>query len=405
MTETTDRPGKIEATALMIGLLASLMALGQFATNVYLPSLPTIRDEFASNDTMAQLTLTAYLVGFAVMQLFYGPISDRFGRRPLLIYGTLVFTLGSLVCLLAPSMEILIAGRVTQAVGAAASLVVARAVVRDSFDGDQLQRVMALVSMFFALVPGMSPFIGGIIEEYAGWRWIFALTGIAGVAVFFWMLRRIPETLRTPLPRLDMAAVFAGYGAVMRSSHFRRYAFANAFIFGAMFAFFGGSPKLYIEVLGITPKEYGFYPPLASVGFVIGGFTVGKLTGRMSSVGICNLGLLVLILGTATGVVLPLVDIVHKHGFNLSVVIFVSGLGIFLPTAMATALHAFPERAGTASAMIGFLQMGGAATGSALVGLFQEQEPVLTYPLVMLVMTLLAAVVFLVEGRQRRATP
>ena len=125
MTDTAARPGKIEATAMMIALLAALMALGQFATNVYLPSLPTIRDQFASNDTMAQLTLTAYLVGFAVMQLFYGPVSDRFGRRPLLIYGTVVFTLGSLVCVLAPSMEILIAGRVTQAVGAAASLVVA----------------------------------------------------------------------------------------------------------------------------------------------------------------------------------------------------------------------------------------------------------------------------------------
>lgn len=404
MTDTAARPGKIEATAMMIALLAALMALGQFATNVYLPSLPTIRDQFTSNDTMAQLTLTAYLIGFAVMQLFYGPVSDRFGRRPLLIYGTVVFTLGSLVCVLAPSMEILIAGRVTQAVGAAASLVVARAVVRDSFDGDQLQRVMALVSMCFALVPGMSPFIGGLIEEYAGWRWIFALTGIAGIIVLVWMMRRIPETLKTPMPRLDLSSVFVGYGVVLRSAHFRRYALANAFIFGAMFAFFGGSPKLYIEILGVTPKEFGFYPPLASVGFVIGGITVSKLTGRVSSVAICNLGLAVLIVGTAVSVVLPLTGVIHKHGFNLAVVIFVSGLGIFLPTAMANALQTFPERAGTASAMMGFLQMAGAAAGSALVGLYQEQAPVLTYPVVMLAMTLAAALVFVVEGRQRAPT-
>ena len=404
MTDTTARPGRIEATALMIALLAALMALGQFATNVYLPSLPAIRDEFASTDTLAQLTLTAYLVSFAVMQLFYGPVSDRFGRRPLLIYGTLVFAFGSVVCMLAPGMDVLILGRVVQAVGGAASLVVARAVVRDSFEGDQLQRVMALVSIFFALVPGLSPFVGGIIEAYAGWRWIFVLTGVAGLVVFLWMLRRIPETLHTPLPRLDLVSVFRGYGLVLKSSLFRRYALANGFIFGAMFAFFGGSPNLYIDILGVTPKEYGFYPPLASIGFAIGGFAVSRLTGRVSSVQICNLGLAVVIGGTAIGVLLPLLDIVHKHGFNLSVVIFVTGLGIFLPTAMANALQSVPDRAGTASAMMGFLQMGGAAAGSALVGLYQEQFPVLTYPVIMLAMTLLAAAVFALEGRQRAAT-
>lgn len=403
MTDTTAGPTRVEATGLMIALLAALMAIGQFATNVYLPSLPAIRDEFMSNDTMAQLTLTAYLIGFAVMQLVYGPISDRYGRRPMLIYGVLVFVAGSLACVFAPTMEILIIGRITQAVGAAASLVVARAVVRDSFDGDQLLRVMALVSMFFALVPGLSPFIGGLIEEYAGWRWIFALTAVAGLIVFAWMYRKIPETLHTPLPRLDMASVFTGYGVILRSAHFRRYAFANAFVFAAMFAFFGGSPKLYIDILGVTPKEFGFYPPLASIGFVIGGLTVSRLTGRVSSVGICKLGLVVLVAGPAISVALPLLDIVHKHGFNLAIVIFVSGLGIFLPTAMATALQAYPERAGSASAMIGFLQMAGAAGGSALVGLFQEQEPVLTYPLVMLVAVLLAAAVFLLEGRDRKA--
>ncbi|MDF1720307.1 MAG: multidrug effflux MFS transporter [Minwuia sp.] len=402
--QSTAGPSKVEATALMIALLAALMAIGQFATNVYLPSLPAIRDEFLSNDTMAQLTLTTYLIGFAVMQLVYGPISDRYGRRPLLIYGIAVFMLGSAVCVLAPSMQMLIAGRITQAVGAAASLVVARAVVRDSFDGDQLQRVMALVSVFFALVPGLSPFIGGIVEQYAGWRWIFVLTGGAGVIVLVWMYRKIPETLHTPLPRLDMASVFAGYGMILRSAHFRRYAFANAFIFAAMFAFFGGSPKLYIDVLGVTPTEFGFYPPLASIGFVIGGITVSRLTGKVSSVGICKLGLVVLIAGPVISVVLPLLDIVHKHGFNLAVIIFVTGLGIFLPTAMATALQAFPERAGSASAMLGFLQMAGAAAGSALVGLYQEQEPVLTYPLVMLAATLMAAAVFMLEGRER-ATP
>jgi len=388
---------------MMIGLLAALMAIGQFATSVYLPSLPTIRDAFLSNDTMAQLTLAAYLVGFAVMQLVYGPISDRFGRRPMLIYGILVFILGSVVCVMAPTMEILIAGRIAQAVGAAASLVVARAVVRDSFDGDQLQRVMALVSIFFALVPGLSPFIGGLIEDYAGWRWIFVLTGVAGVIVFAWMYRKVPETLHVPLPRLDMASVFSGYLVIMRSSGFRRYAFANAFVFAAMFAFFGGSPKLYIEILQVTPKEFGFYPPLASIGFVIGGLTVSRLTGRVTTVGICMLGLVVLVAGPLISVVLPLFDIVHKHGFNLAIVIFVTGLGIFLPTAMATALQAFPDRAGSASAMIGFLQMAGAAAGSALVGLFQEQEPVLTYPLVMLISVLLAAAVFLLEGRDRPA--
>ncbi|MEC9347950.1 MAG: multidrug effflux MFS transporter [Pseudomonadota bacterium] len=394
------RTARMRATGLTIALLAALSALGQFATNMYLPALPAIATEFGSGGLLAQLTLTAYLAAFAVAQLVYGPISDRLGRKPVLVFGIIVFTVGSALCVAAPDMATLIAGRVVQASGAAGTLVAARAVVRDCFDGPAMQRVMALISMFFALVPGLAPLTGGLMQEVAHWRWIFGTTVLAGVVVFAWMILVLPETIRFRQPRLDLGGLLRGYAIVLGSSVFRRYALANLCVFASMFAFFGGSPALFIEVLGVSATEYGFYPPLASLGFIIGGAIVSRMAGRITAARICTVGLAIMLAGALLMLVLPAADVIHKHTYTVSIVIIVSGMGVFLPTAIASGLQSFPDCAGTASAMIGFLQMLGAAIGSVLVGALAPAAPLLVVPAVMFGAGLLARVIFAVEGRR-----
>lgn len=396
MTATTPRPApsKVQATAFMIGLLAALSAIGQFATNIYLPALPVISLDISASPAEAQVTLTAFLVTFAVTQLFYGPLSDRFGRRIILIVGLTIFIVGSAICAIALDLETLILGRVLQAVGGGGCTVAARAVIRDSFDGPALQKVMALIAVLFALVPGLSPLFGALLLEFQGWRSIFIVTGAAGAIVSVLMIFRLPETLVYRLPKLDMAELVIGYRAVLRSREFLRFAVPMALVFTAMFAFFGGSPYTFIGFLDVTETEYGFYPPFASTGFVIGGLLVRRLAGNVSVSGICLLGLCIVTGSCLFGLAGFHLFFAHKYVLVSAIVIFVAGMGVFLPMSMASALQLFPERAGTASAVLGFLQMGGAGLGSGLVAVWQEQAPLLAYPVIMLSATVLATAIF-----------
>lgn len=392
---------KVQATAFMISLLAALSAIGQFATNIYLPALNVISGDLSASPSQAQLTLTVYLAVFALTQLFYGPLSDRFGRRIILIVGLAVFIGGSAICATAGDIDMLVLGRALQAAGGGGCTVAARAVVRDSFDGPALQKVMALIAILFALVPGLSPLFGALLLEASGWRLIFLVTGGTGALVAVLMITRLPETLAYRLPKLDFAELVRGYGVVLSRRDFLGYAVPMALVFTAMFAFFGGSPYTFIGFLGVSETEYGFYPPFASTGFVIGGLVVRRLAGKVSASGICLLGSVIITVTCAAGLLIPALIVAHKFAYVGAVVIFVAGLGVFLPTAMASALELFPERAGTASAVLGFLQMAGAGLGSALVAAFQEQSPLYAYPAIMLASVALATILFaLLRPRQ-----
>lgn len=390
-----SRATQVKATAFMISLLAALSAIGQFATNIYLPSLPSMTVELATEPSRAQLTLTVYLLVFAFTQLFYGPISDRFGRRPVLTWGILIFIAGSAVCALAPDIDMLILGRAVQALGGGACTVAARAVVRDSFDGTDLIRVMALIAVLFALVPALSPLIGALLQELHGWRLIFIVTAAAGILVAFLMLTRLPETIVHRMPRFDIPNLVGSYGAVLTNRAFMRYAIPIGLTFIGMFAFFGGSPHTFINHLGISATEYGLYPPMASSGFVIGGIFVRQASRRMAPTRIAAIGYVGLLLACAFGLAMPLMGFVHKIWFVAAIVGFVTCMGIALPLSMSSALQIFPERAGTASATLGFLQMAGAGVGSALVAVYQEDHPILAYPTIMVVSSVMALAVYL----------
>lgn len=397
--EKPDARTRLSATRGTVLLLTAMAAVGQFASNVYTPSLPAVAASLGVTSASAQLTFAVFLASFAVAQLVYGPIADRYGRRPVLFAGLGLFLLGTVGCAIAPSLDTLIGARIVQAFGAAAGLVVSRAATRDSFDGNELAKTLAAVTIAFALVPGLTPLLGGVVQSLADWRAVFWVTLAAGLAVTLWSAVKLPETLRSPSEDLSPRRVTSGYASIIRDRIFRGYALTAGLVFGAMSAFFAASPELFIGHLGVGPAEYGLYPPLAVSGFIIGGIVTRRLVGKVKPRRIAAIGLLIMTAALVLMLALPLLGIVHKHGFNAAMVLNVTGLGVFLPTAIAGALQRFPDRAGAAASVQGFLQMSGGALGAFAVGFVQPGLPIIAMPLTMLTAVLLAWVAFATLGK------
>lgn len=375
-------------------LLTALAAVGQFASNVYTPALPFVATSLGVDASAAQLTLAIFLFAFAVSQLVYGPLTDRFGRRPVLFVGLALFLAGTLACALAENLTALLWARAVQAVGAAGGLVVSRAATRDSFDGVELARAFAAITIAFALVPGLTPLIGGVVQELAGWREIFWLTLAVGVAVTLVAVLKLPETARSRTDRIDAREIGRGYGTVLRDRTAVSYALTAGLVFGAMSAFFAASPALYIEHLGVSPAEYGLYPPLAVTGFVIGGIITRRLAGKIAARRIAGTGLVIMGVGLALMLAVPALGLVHKHVFNAAMIVIVTGLSVFLPTSISQVLSRFPDRAGTAAALQGFVQMSGGALGAVVVSAVQPTMPIFATPVVMAASVALAIVLF-----------
>lgn len=360
---------RLSVTIGTIALLTAMSALGQFATSVYLPSLPAMAEAFQASPAAMQQTLTAFLLAFGVGQLVVGPMSDRFGRRRVLFAGLAVFVAGSVQCAMAPDVATLIAGRVLQALGACATVVTARAAIRDSFEGAEMARVMGFISIVFGIVPGFAPLIGGVLQEFYGWVSAFATMAVfaIGVGIASWLA--LPETNARPLPALRLSNFLGGYGPLLRSWHFMGNALLSAAIFGALFSFLSGSPSLFIEYLGVSPAEYGIYPPITVAGSMLGGVLTGRLAGRWSNSGLLILGLGFAVAGTVLMLAISYAGWVTPVSVTAAIFIFVVSLGICMPVTMSSAMETFGDRSGTAAALIGFIQMGGSAAGPICVGL------------------------------------
>lgn len=352
-----------------IALLTVMSALGQFATTVYLPSLPAMAVALNASPAAMQQTLTAFLIAFGLGQLLVGPLSDRFGRRRVLFAGLAVFLAGTVQCALAGDVAVLLAGRALQALGASASVVTARAAVRDSFEGAEMARVMGFISIVFGIVPGFAPLIGGLLQESFGWTaafWAMAVFAL-GVLAASWLA--LPETNARPLPALRLGNFVGGYGPMLSSWHFMGHALLAGAVFGALFSFLSGSPGLYIEHLGVSPAEYGIYPPITIFGSMLGGVVTGRMAGRWSVSTLLIIGLAFAVLGSGAMLAMSLGGWMTPVSVTAAVFVFVVSFGFCMPTTMSAAMAGFGHRAGSAAALIGFIQMAGSAAGPVCVGL------------------------------------
>jgi len=383
MNQTASR---LSPTVAVILMLALLTGLGQFASNVYLPALPAVSQSLAADMTQVQWTLAIFLAALAISQLLFGPLSDRFGRRLPLLSGLVLYVLASAGAALAQDITTLMVARVLQGLGAGAALVVARAMTRDSFEGADLARISALIMIVFGMVPGLSPLLGGVLTDLSGWPSVFWMCGLLGVVAIAGSLR-LPETNQAPLATLAARQVVADYRGVLAIGPFRRFAIPAALVIGSLSAFFAGSPAVLIDHLGISATEFGFYPPIAILGFFIGGMLARRFAGGRSPWQLASAGLLIMLAGTGVMVLPLLFGFVHKYQIAGAMVVHVSGLGLAMPTLMAAALSSISRNVGVASAVLGFSQMAIGALSTVLVSLLQPLLPVLAFPLVMLLFT------------------
>ena len=354
-------------------LLAAVTAIGFCALHIVVPALPLLVTAFGHSPAQVQLVLTLYLAGIAGGQLVYGPVSDRFGRRPVLILGLVMFLAGTLLCVLAWSLTALVVGRVLEAVGGCAGIVLGRAIIRDVYEREAAARGLALVMMVMSLVPAVSPAVGALLTEWVGWRAIFVLLGMLGGAVLALTVARLGETNLSPT-RLDLAGMIGAYTTLLRSPAFIGFAFCSACSSASWFTFCASAPYLLSELMGEPPSIYGLMILLPMACYMLGNAGAARFALRLGSLRLVICGRSV---AFAAAVVMVLWYLIGGLGiWVLFVPIALSSIGDGLsqPAAMAAGLSTYPRLAGTASGVMGFLQMTVAALGTFIVALLAHDS-------------------------------
>jgi DHA1 family bicyclomycin/chloramphenicol resistance-like MFS transporter len=379
---------EVSSTALQIAVLAALAATGTLATNILLPSLPQMAASLNVTSAAVTSAITVFLAVFAFGQLVVGPISDRYGRRWPVLTGFAVFFAGSIWCGLATDLPGLLIGRVIQAAGACSTSVLSRAIARDLFSGAALGRAMALIMIAMAAAPGFSPLLGGALDHYFGWRSEFAFIAVfaaAGAIAYHAVLGETHRSTRIPLNPLAIAKNYAGLIADRR---FLVPAATVSLIMGGLFAMFSAAPRVLIEGLHFTPIELGlFFAGTVMIVFAAGMLST-KLAPRFGLDRSIKAGLWL----AATGsIAILLVSLFHPSflPFLAGMLVFLLGMGIVNPLGTAQALSPFGDKAGAASALLGFWQMMAAAIGVWLAATVSH-EAMFALGIVLTVASLLA---------------
>jgi MFS transporter, DHA1 family, multidrug resistance protein len=393
-------PSERRLTGGMLFLLAGLAALGALATNIILPAFPRIGAELAISSAELGLLLSSFFVAFALGQLVVGPLSDRFGRKPLVLGGLAIFAAGSVVCALAGTLPLLVLGRVIQA----AASVLLRAIARDLFDGEALGRALALTMIAGAAAPGFSPLLGSILADLFGWRITFLAVAVFAVALALHYLGRIGEThpvgRRTPLAP---SAVASAYGRLAADLRFLLPALAVSLVIGGLYSFFAAAPGVLMNELGLTAFQLGLSFATTVLIVFVAGFLAPRLAHRLGQRTVSMIGLFIALAGGVAMFAFAAAPAFTT--FTIAIALYLFGMGLINPLGTAIALNPFGRQAGLASSLLGFLQMGCAAIGASFASALPF-PPSVSLAVVLTAGSALALLVFLpVALRQPRTEP
>jgi DHA1 family bicyclomycin/chloramphenicol resistance-like MFS transporter len=356
-------------TYALTGVLALLTAVGPLSVDMYLPSLPEIGRELVASPAQVQLTISFYLVGFAIGQIVYGPLSDRHGRKPILLAALGLFSAAGLACAVAWSIELLIIARFVQALGGAGAVVLARAIVRDLYSEARAGREFSLMAAIMGLAPIVAPLVGSVLQVAFGWHAIFiALLAIgSAAAAMVWFL--LPETLKDRAPeRVSLLSAMRLYGTFMKHRAFLAYLGIITCSFTGLFAWISGASFVLQDLYGLSAFEFGIAFAIASAGYMLGTVLAAGIVARLGIDRTIGLGALVLATGGLAMVAAVTLGLTSAASLVLPAAFYLVGLGLAMPQGFAGAMSPFPGRAGAASSLIGFTQQTSAAALGAAVG-------------------------------------
>lgn len=361
------------STVRIVLVLGVLTAVGPFSIDMYLPGFPAIAKDLQTSIANIQLSLASFFVGLSLGQLFSGPITDRFGRKPPLYVGLAVYILASVACIWAPSVEALIGLRFLQALGGSVGMVVSRAVVRDLYPPEETARIFSLLMLVMGVAPIIAPTIGGILVTYAGWQSIFLALALISFVALVGMRLLLPET-KAPDPEVSLhpRQVLQGYGVILQNRQFLTYMLVGGIASGGMFAYISGSPFVFIELHAVPEARYGWIFGANAFGLIMSSQLNRVLLRKSSTVQIVRIVNLVQL---AFGLLLVGYAISGYGGLPALVVLifmYMAMLGFIYPNTTALALAPFSKNAGAASALMGALQFVIAALSAAIVSLIHN---------------------------------
>ncbi|MGD9807876.1 MAG: multidrug effflux MFS transporter [Deferribacterales bacterium] len=357
-------------------ILSLLMGFASLSTDVYLPAMPAMQQALGVSPGMIEFTVSGYLIGFSIGQLFWGPISDRYGRRKPVIIGLVLFIIGSAGCAMSGDIITMIAWRVVQALGACASVALSRAMVRDIYSGSEAARMMSVLISVMAIAPLVGPFIGGQVLLFSGWRMIFWGLVVLGALTLASMFT-IQETL--PAERRDTdTSIFSSilnYFKLIKHRSILAYAGASGFFYCSIFAYVAGSPFAYIDYHHLKPQYYGILFGINTLGIMLSNLLNNKVVTRFGLKKIIVFGG---VCSTVAGIVLvlnALSDFGGLAGLAIPLFVLVSMNGFIVANSIAGALEDFPHNAGAVSALIGMIQYGSGIAGTGITGLLADGTP------------------------------
>jgi len=353
----------------LLALLMAMTAIGPATLNILVPALPGLVTRLATDAGTVQLTLSLYLLSLAAAQLLLGPLSDRFGRRPVVLAGLTLNVLASLAAIAASSIGALIAARIVQAIGASTGIVIGRAIIRDLYERDRAASMIGLVTTAMVIAPMIAPLVGGILDTAFGWEAIFMFISLFSATVLLWALLVLPET------RPQGAAHSAGRmwqeaRALIGNAKFQGYVLCGALGSAPFFTFLGGGPHVVVTLMGRTSAEFGMWFALTSLGYMSGNFTVSRLSQRFGVDAMIMAGIAFELIGASLTCVL--VASIPEAGpaiIFLPQLVISYGNGLLLPNCIAGAVSVRPQAAGTASGMTGFTQMAIGAAATQMVSI------------------------------------
>lgn len=368
--------------------LAAITALAPFALNVIVPSVPGLAEAFGTDYGTAQLAITAFLVAVALGQLVVGPLSDALGRRPVLLGGIAIFVAGSVLCAMAVSIEMLIAGRFIQAAGGCAGLVLGRAIVRDIYTRDRSASAIGYVTMVMALAPTVAPALGGVLDEWGGWSATFWVMFAGGIGLYAFAVRAIHETNSGPRVAPRISALAHSFVVLLGLRAFIFYTLTLTFTSALFFTFLASGPYITIELLGHSPTEYGVAFFAISFGYIAGNFTSGRLSTRVGTDRMMMAGCAVALLGVLVTGLFAVADATTIITLFGSFMLISYSNGLILPNAMASLVSIRPDLAGAAAGLSGFAQF--AFAGAATLLMAELGASPMTMAAQMLILVVLA---------------